>query len=422
MRNLHSTLAALTVLISATAATAQRTPIMEFSEMLNGLDVRHHNASLEVEDANGYLTAVFLSPNTTVDLVITRAGSKTPLHVLPMDSSKTLGGVFSVIRPRVREFRFTEPGDYVATYRANRKPMTVVPFSVEFAKNEDEFNPLVHAYTNGPWSQWAYLFASVADGPQAEAKVYLWVRKKSFLPAPDADVYTLELRKDGDVVAEANKGFTNSKEWQKLGFNLRHPESKGGRTVTVKELVARDGTYDVVVKKNGVLHAVFQFKVKGGKPQLHPRQAADHSPRTEYIVPRFAGLGGSLGQGSQGHTVWMKRLPNAAAVAVASGKPAEVAGPSDEQRRRWNWIPNSIDPERPFRVVVTGIETRNDTGIAAGEDLIVFGTGFPTGVQYMKAGETKPREIPDGETYSSKVFQVCGKKIVLVKKEPRSDL
>ena len=93
-----------------------------------------------------------------------------------------------------------------------------------------------------------------------------------------------------------------------------------------------------------------------------------------------------------------------------------MATVSDDVRDRWNWLPSGIDPNRSFELTVTGVPTRNDTGIAAGEDLVAFGTGFPTGVKYIRVGDDEAREIPGGETYHSKVFGVCGHKIILVKK------
>ncbi|MEP3480590.1 MAG: TIGR03067 domain-containing protein [Fuerstiella sp.] len=198
-----------------------------------------------------------------------------------------------------------------------------------------------------------------------------------------------------------------------MRLRLKHPESKGGQALKLKEVV--DGQYDVLIKRNNSTYAAFRFRVKGGKPMWHPRQASDFKPRTQYIVPRFPGILGTHGDASAGNMFWMERLSDADAATVASSTPSAKTV-SKEDRARWEWLPRSIDPNRPFKLAVTEIETRNDTGIAAGEDLIVFGTGFPTGVNYMKVGDTEPREIPGGGTYNSKVFGVCGSKIVLVKK------
>ena len=114
--------------------------------------------------------------------------------------------------------------------------------------------------------------------------------------------------------------------------------------------------------------------------------------------------------------VFMERLSDAEAKAAMEGGSTSSAKTADIDKSRWQWLPRDIDPGRSFEFNVTDIETRTDTGFAVGEDMVVFGTGFPTGVKYMLAGDTKPREIPAGETFSSKVFCVCGRKIVLTKR------
>lgn len=410
-----ATLIAVSILPWQLVVAQQPSPVMEFSSVLSSLDVQHQDGRLQLEDDNAALATAFLPHGAKFDVVISEAGSDEPLFVQPMAVSQPFA-IFNRVAARgnSREFKFSKPGNYVATYRADGKPMTVVPFEIEFVKNGDEFDPKTHVYANGPWSEFAYLFASVNDGAEANLQVCFWVRKKSFDPNPEADRYTVELRKDGDVIAQSEGGSSNSKKWQFMRLRLKHPDSKGGRELKVKELA--DGQYDVMVMRNNELHAAFQFDFSDGKPQFHPRQASDYQPRTEYIVPRFPGLLGVQGDDSAGHIIWMERLSDSDAASIADAAPKAAAAVSGEQKARWNWIPRSIDPNRPFQLSITDVETRNDTGLAAGEDLIVFGTGFPNGVKYIKVGDTQPREIPGGDTYNAKVFGVCGTKIVLVKK------
>ena len=390
-------------------------PVMEYSSILTSLDVYHQDGRLQLEDDNAALAAAFLPADATVDVVIAKAGSNQPLHIQAL-SVLPQHKVFSriVLRGNNREFKFTMPGDYVATYRANGKPMTVVPFSIEVEKNGDLFDPKTHVYANGPWSEFAYLFASVNAGQDANPQIRFWVRKKSFLPNPPADRYTVELRKNGDTIAVSSGSSSNSKKWQFMHESLMHPESKGGQALKLGELA--DGQYVVLIKRNNDSHAAYQFKVRGGKPMWHPRQASDYMPRTQYIVPRFPGILGTHGDDSAGNMFWMERLSDKDAMAAAQTAASPETNVSDEEKAQWEWLPRSIDPDRPFKLSITDIQTRNDTAIAAGEDLIVFGTGFPNGVKYMKVGDSMPREIPGGETYSSKVFGVCGTKIALTKK------
>ncbi|QYO66908.1 hypothetical protein [Leptolyngbya sp. 7M] len=52
--------------------------------------------------------------------------------------------------------------------------------------------------------------------------------------------------------------------------------------------------------------------------------------------------------------------------------------------------------------------------IAVGDTIIAYGTGMNTGVDYIKAGDTKGRGIPGGERFSSTNFVTAGDKIVLL--------
>lgn len=68
-------------------------------------------------------------------------------------------------------------------------------------------------------------------------------------------------------------------------------------------------------------------------------------------------------------------------------------------------------------VVKTGIPVHYRGKIAIGESIIAYGTGVNTGVDYIKAGDTKGRGIPGGERFSSTNFVTAGDKIVLL--DPR---
>ena len=387
-------------------------PVVEFSSILTSLDAHHHDGRLQLEDDNAALATAFLPAGTAVDVMISQADSNRPLVIQPL-AVASKQGVFNRlgIRGQIQSFRFTAPGQYVATYRAGGKPITVVPFRVEMERNQDQFDPKTHVYLSGPWSEWAYLFASVAKGSDANPELRFWVRKKSFLASPPADRYTAEIRRSGDLVAVSESGSSNSKKWQFMRLRFQFPGSKGGGPIKLNEIITGDGPYQILIHRNDKPHAAFTMNVRQGQIVMHARQQTNHEPRTEYIVPRFPGLLGTLGNDSAGHAFWFQRQ----AFDPAELNEATANVPTKADLDRWNWLPRSIDPNRDFRVRLTEIATRNDTHLAAGEDLVVFGTGFPNGVAYMRVGDTSPREIPSGETFNAKVFGVCGTKIVLVR-------
>ena len=403
----------VTFLIVSTAVAQQPTPVMEYASMLTGLRIRHQTGVIEFENANHALASVFLPPDTPVTAIVTKKGSKTPL-VRQAFGISSPQGVFHRVSPggALSQTAVTEPGEYTLIYFAGREVMSRMDFRIEAEKNDDLFDPKTHYYLSGPWQHWAYMFAPLPDSGHTQPEFRMWAHKRSFADAPAADEYDIELRLNGDVVGVSSTGFISTKEGRELRFEWRHPESKGGRAMKVSDLEGTNGTYYVVVRKNGELHGVWPFEVKQGRPQLHARQANDYSPRTDYIVPRVSGISNR----EPGMVVFMERLSDSAAKEALSGDTTSSTNVADVDKSGWVWVPKDIDPKRGFQFTVTDIETRTDTGYAVGEDMVVFGTGFPNGVKYMLAGDSEAREIPAGETFSSKVFCVCGRKIVLTKR------
>jgi len=66
--------------------------------------------------------------------------------------------------------------------------------------------------------------------------------------------------------------------------------------------------------------------------------------------------------------------------------------------------------------VKTNIDVHNGGRIAVGDDLLVYGYGGFSGVDYIipSAGDTAGRDLPNGDTYRASAFAVTGKKIALV--------
>ncbi len=395
-------------------AVAQgRTPVMEFASLLTSVDVGAQGL-LVLEEDNDALTAVFLPQGAPVEAVLTKAGSNTALHVQDFYVNHVTP-VFARLsaRGKYKPFHFTEPGEYRLVFRSGNHVMTELPFTVFTRQSGDTFDPQTAWYLSGPWDDWAHGFSQLQDGAEGQLHLRMWARRESFDGPRVTDKYRAELVRDGDVLAVSNQEYVGTQKWRSLNFAMTFPESKGGRKFAVKNL-AQDGKYHFVVRKDDQLHGVYELTMQGGKPVMHSRQAATYRPRTQYIVPRYPSL--TQHRGGAGDMVWMKKLAPSAGLAIAAGQAAPVADMDEARRRAWRWLPTSVDPNRSLNIVVTDVETRSDTHIAAGEDIVVFGTGFPTGVKYLRAGESQATEIPDGEVYSSTLFHVAGKKIVLVRK------
>ncbi|NET38900.1 MAG: hypothetical protein F6K19_44135, partial [Cyanothece sp. SIO1E1] len=70
---------------------------------------------------------------------------------------------------------------------------------------------------------------------------------------------------------------------------------------------------------------------------------------------------------------------------------------------------------RPVEVTATTVRARMDAGLAAGRDVIAFGTGGYKGVAWMKPGDTQARSLPHGADCLASTLFVCDRKIVAVR-------
>ena len=319
--------------------------------MLEAFDVYHTNGRVELH-RDELPSVAWLPKSSMVEVVIARKDSRKVVYRHTMSQQRSFGVFTTLSAYQAKEFFLTEEGDYVVGFLADGKPMTSFAFSVFARDNGDQFDPKKFYYTRGPWDDWAFLHMPLKRGDPAAFRC--WRRGDfSFVDGGEAVKYTAEIRKDGDVIADGGSNHTGTQKWQKMLFDMKYPQDKGGVYMTAPQLFERgDGIYHTVLKKDDRMFAVWQFEVKNGKPLVHARQSSAYQPRTEYMVPRNPST--SDGGDGAGDIIWMKRLPEKKAQAIYQNKAADVAGPSDDQRRSWQWRP-SADPKRPFSLVVTDV-------------------------------------------------------------------
>ena len=265
-------------------------------------------------------------------------------------------------------------------------------------------------FAKGPYDDWGCFYVPLDKGEDAIPEFWIW-RALEKQVQRGSDIYQAKIKLGGDVIAVSTTSHVGNQTQQDITLPLNFPESKGGGPIRLKDFQARDGDYEIVLFKNDQPESVYPLKVASGKIVPHARQSSSHSPRYEYMLPRFAGE--NFQRSRAGNVYWTMRQSDAAAKIADAATSSQKAGPSRADRKRWFPMP-SVDPKREFNLVITDIETRSDTMLSAGDDMIVFGTGYPKGVKYLNVGDTKASEIPNGEVYASNVFAACGKKIVLV--------
>jgi hypothetical protein len=310
------------------------------------------------------------------------------------------------------QHRFDEPGDYeLVVELAGQGAIGRLPFAVEVRSSGDPFKPSNTVQTRGPWSSLAALSIPVADRERGIVHFRTWGRGGDDAIGGEYDELTLRVMHGGDPIytSTAKRIERESLQWQCFDYELRFPDGSGGGHVRRADLCKRDGTYDVVIERAGALSGVWRFVVQGGDIVAHPRSSFD-VPADRQLLPRRIGDKGAAAD----QLFWAEKLADDDAAAAADAGPAAVAGPGTEQRAAW-LARSSADRDRPFALVRTEVPVRMDATIAAGDEIVAFGTGAGTGVQFLRVGEDQAQTIPDGQSFSSKLFCVAGRRIALTR-------
>jgi hypothetical protein len=177
------------------------------------------------------------------------------------------------------QFKLTEPGDYFARFYVNTVKFYELPFSVVTQGGSDPYNPSTTYYLNGPWNDYAYVYAEPSE---ADSQMFL----KLWLRAPlDCKEYSFEYKAtvkmylNGALVGMYNEpGYKNCdtpKIWSRTEFGLYHMSADGGGQYNIGELYAKDGSYSMQLFLDDKLYGRYDFVMSGGKIQYQDRQIRD---------------------------------------------------------------------------------------------------------------------------------------------------
>lgn len=429
--SIRSALFAAAALLASAVPSFSQKPAVEMSSLLKSFKVYPDGPA---PDAGGTFWldrfyCAFLPPECIYDgrdlikdvnqtwAVLRRAGNSTELGRWPLLAEKA-PTVFSSLRVVGGgiEFNFERPGDYVLSIQIDDDPFGQLPFEVSFVESDDPFNPARKTYvTDGPYKTLSMLTLPDTGAPGEVPFVRVWTRGGIYNKSGDNESLALTIEQNGLLVYTTNetvlRAIDHDSTWRAQDFSLKFPKGQGGGPVKTANLLSNDGTYEVIVRRQGEVERVWRFDVAGGKVVPIPRQELGYQPHFDYLMGRWPGSD-SL---KQSDLYWMEALGAEDAVAAASSGPAAVAGPTDADRAGWV-VKSSQAPASGFELTVTSVATRMDSGIAVGPDIIAFGTGSNTGVSWLKVGEESERTIPGGQEASASLFAVCGSKIVLTKR------
>lgn len=322
------------------------------------------------------------------------------------------GGVFTIYSPvgSTIHHELDREGPHRLVALLDDRPLTEVSFDVALRKSGDPFDPSTTVVVDAPLLRWAQVRVVDPKGDRPTVEFALRLRGEELDLAPDERLQ-VQVRQGGRPVFECGtisaSGLRGETAWGTFTKNPSFLASQGGGPVPFAEFVKSDGAYELVVARGDQVLRAWSYRIDGGRVVPHARSAFDHEPATEFLLPRAPRT--YIGEGMM-DIAWIEPVEPGAAVAAA---PTATAVPAAATLALWK--PAVPAPARAPKVVVTDVAARVDAHLAAGRDLVAYGTGAVRGVAYLRVGEDREVSFPGGAEVSSKVFFVCGTKLVLVK-------
>ncbi|MCA8956999.1 MAG: hypothetical protein KDC87_13055 [Planctomycetes bacterium] len=320
------------------------------------------------------------------------------------------GGTFG----KPMECHVTEAGDYVLSIELDGKCMAEIPFTATRQASGDAFNPVTRVFLDGPWPHYACLFMPRLSDTEATPVVRTWTRGGLF-NKNKSELVSIEVYQGGDLVfvsAPVHKSnLLSDTMWHRSDSPLHFRTGDGGGPIKLRDLLKKDGEYLVVRKRDGSPTGAWKLVIRDGKPIPHPRSNLAFEPAKDRLLSRSPG-GQKRGNSD---LVWLEEVPMDQAKAVLAKGAAAPTGPTADQRTRWSATRHPHTG--PAKLVITDVDCRMDGTLAVSDSVIAYATGGGNGVGFLRIGENTAQSIPNGQSYSGRMFHVCGPKIVLAQRD-----
>lgn len=185
--------------------------------------------------------------------------------------------------------KLTKPGDYVLTVKIVDETITRFPLTIGAEPTENPYDPPKRFWREGPWRDFGYLSLPVSNSA-GNLRFNWWMSLRELpigMTNPSITIHLLETFKEVGASREALR--LETRDWKFFSAELAKTKSKksGTEQLTMRDLVARDRVYLLIVKADGIPIKSFRLETKSGRLLRLEQCSIDFEPRAEFIAPRF---------------------------------------------------------------------------------------------------------------------------------------
>ncbi len=163
-----------------------------------------------------------------------------------------------------------KPGSYMLEFALEDKVFQKFAFSVTTKQSSDQFKPETLYYTDGPWRDYAHLYAPNID---RFFQLGVWLRSEDSLADPKRISVPFQMRlireSDKKTLAESDGSkLVLTHKWHNFSLSFRRPnaaQTKDYSEIKLSEVVAQDGRYRIELAVEGRPKADYRFTVKNGQ-------------------------------------------------------------------------------------------------------------------------------------------------------------
>ncbi len=257
-------------------------PAMDYHSMMN---IRFY------EQTGGFLIEtlpIFFPPQdmNSVAFEIIDASGKSKLKSDVYVSKWQQFPIVDGIRPKgsAGNIKLGQAGSYVLRVTVAGKEITRIPFKMAAQNSGDPFNPKSTFTRQGPWSKLGFISAN-PERPD-DAIAFNWWANTNEMPGGKGGKMTAHILKSGKEIAESRGFFVSKINWQSCSKSFRQSGTNFRNFFTLANLMANDGSYEIVLKAGDKIIRTYTLTVSGGTVQHHPRSAMDYTPHADYITPK----------------------------------------------------------------------------------------------------------------------------------------